>query len=474
MNLLERVKIMNKEEFLSKLRKKLNILAESEVDDIINEYQGYIEEKVSAGATEEEAVKELGNINEIADDLLSAYKVKTQKGSDDIIEKIVNKFEELVELFISKFEGKSAADILRFCIELALILLIVFICKLPFVIIEGIFKQIFYTFGDNNVLSFVNNIWHFVFELCYLVFAVVLFIKLFKRKFDSVEPGPSNENNQKKSNAVKPEKVVLEKKRKPEVSKKDNKSLADLIYTLCQGIVKFILIWILFSICCYIIGIVCASTFYVYLLIKGVHYFGIGLILLALLSGGIVFFETFFKLLTVRKNNWTRVLISLIVCLVFLGVGGTITAMDIANTTYVPYDNETNIKREIKNIPMEDNLTILGISEKDLIIDETVTDIRIEYSYNDIFTKMVPILDRDEFNVITLNYSIRNYNLKKAIDYEIGGLKEKKLLEIDESPRIRVFTNKENHDKLMANFNAHIVKEARQDRMNYEDDYIEE
>ena len=38
---------MNKEEFLNKLRKELNILEDKEIEDIISEYECYIEEKVN-------------------------------------------------------------------------------------------------------------------------------------------------------------------------------------------------------------------------------------------------------------------------------------------------------------------------------------------------------------------------------------------------------------------------------------------
>ena len=67
---------MSKEEFLKTLRKRLSILEDSEIEDIISEYEGYIEEKVNVGLSESEAVKELGDIDEIVSDLLAAYKVK--------------------------------------------------------------------------------------------------------------------------------------------------------------------------------------------------------------------------------------------------------------------------------------------------------------------------------------------------------------------------------------------------------------
>ena len=43
---------MNKEEFLKKLRKRLEVLEDSEIEDILSEYEGFIEEKVSKGLTE--------------------------------------------------------------------------------------------------------------------------------------------------------------------------------------------------------------------------------------------------------------------------------------------------------------------------------------------------------------------------------------------------------------------------------------
>ena len=65
---------MNKQEFLEKLKKKISMLEQSEIDDIISEYEGFIDEKVSSGMSEKDAVKSLGNIDEIAKDLKHAYK----------------------------------------------------------------------------------------------------------------------------------------------------------------------------------------------------------------------------------------------------------------------------------------------------------------------------------------------------------------------------------------------------------------
>ncbi|MBS7021215.1 MAG: DUF1700 domain-containing protein, partial [Firmicutes bacterium] len=66
---------MTKKKFLSELEKKLNVLNESEIKDIINEYSDIIDEKVKHGKTEKEAIEDFGKIEDLAKEILSAYKI---------------------------------------------------------------------------------------------------------------------------------------------------------------------------------------------------------------------------------------------------------------------------------------------------------------------------------------------------------------------------------------------------------------
>ena len=72
---------MKKEEFIKKLREKLSILEEKEIEDIVAEYTGYIEEKMQKGATEEEAIKDFGSIEELTKELLEAYKINVNQNN---------------------------------------------------------------------------------------------------------------------------------------------------------------------------------------------------------------------------------------------------------------------------------------------------------------------------------------------------------------------------------------------------------
>ena len=166
---------MTKEEFLNKLRKELSILENKEVEDIISEYEGYIEEKVNRGLTEEEAVKELGDIDEIVNDLLAAYKVK-QKNTNTL-NHFINKASQGFDYILNELSHKNGKEILKFVIEIALIVLLIAILKIPFLLLKDLGWNIFGDLGS-PISSIFYGIWSFIVELTYFILSVILFIKI--------------------------------------------------------------------------------------------------------------------------------------------------------------------------------------------------------------------------------------------------------------------------------------------------------
>ncbi len=68
---------MNKEEFITQLKQSINILDDQEQQYFVEEYTQHIDMKMSQGMTEEEAVKEIGSIEELSKEILESYHVKT-------------------------------------------------------------------------------------------------------------------------------------------------------------------------------------------------------------------------------------------------------------------------------------------------------------------------------------------------------------------------------------------------------------
>lgn len=66
---------MNKREFLEALKVHLRVLEEKEQQDILDEYAQHIDLKMQSGLSEEEAIRDFGDMKELASDILEAYHV---------------------------------------------------------------------------------------------------------------------------------------------------------------------------------------------------------------------------------------------------------------------------------------------------------------------------------------------------------------------------------------------------------------
>ena len=66
---------MNKQEFLKELQNRIRILAETEQQDILAEYAQHIDLRTAAGLSEEEAIRDFGDLGQLAAEILEAYHV---------------------------------------------------------------------------------------------------------------------------------------------------------------------------------------------------------------------------------------------------------------------------------------------------------------------------------------------------------------------------------------------------------------
>jgi len=62
---------MNKKEFLDKLSHRLNGLPKDDIDDRVSFYEEMINDRIDEGKTEDEAINEIGNIDDIVNQIVS-------------------------------------------------------------------------------------------------------------------------------------------------------------------------------------------------------------------------------------------------------------------------------------------------------------------------------------------------------------------------------------------------------------------
>ena len=442
---------MKKEEFLNKLRKRLDILEEKEVEDLLSEYEGYIDEKIEAGASEEEAVNSFGDIDELADELLKAYKVKVPK-NDDPIGNFANKVVKIIDRLIQDFSKKSPKEIAQFVIEIFLILLLIGLCHIPVSMLVDLGSNVF------NILSSPLNrifytIWSFVLEFAYCILAIVVFVRIFNYRYlqnVSIEEEKKEEPKEyKKKEKPKKEKVVQEvcvEKRKSGLT-----SFSEFIIKIGVFFLKFLAICILFGVSVYLIGMGIVLAICVYLLIQGVTYFGFYLVMLSLFILGIIFFWLLFNFVLDRKNHGLRLAVSLLVSFTLLGVGCGVATLEVAETEFInspPSDITTEVMQE-ELVMNEDTIFIGNIS--DYVVDNSLENVLVEYRYYPLGNKMATNIHKDD-DFVYLDWSLEKIYLRQELlSHFINDLKEKKVYNYYIEPTIVITANEQNIETIKEN-----------------------
>lgn len=174
---------MLKSEFLELLNQKLSLINDKEREDIILEYGTYIDDKIANGVSEEEAVAGFGDVDELAKEILSAYKINTDSmdplssKADKTIDKVYTKVEEL----FSKLGDFSMNQIFHVIFDAFVLVLILWIGKLIVVdVLCRLILSILFSFfvGYHMITEFMLGLC----RLLYLCLAIYFFVKVMSKR----------------------------------------------------------------------------------------------------------------------------------------------------------------------------------------------------------------------------------------------------------------------------------------------------
>ena len=174
---------MLKSEFLDLLNQKLSLINDKEREDIILEYGTYIDDKIANGVSEEEAVAGFGDVDELAKEILSAYKINTDSmdplssKADKTIDKVYTKVEEL----FSKLGDFSMNQIFHVIFDAFVLVLILWIGKLIVVdVLCRLILSILFSFfvGYHMITEFMLGLC----RLLYLCLAIYFFVKVMSKR----------------------------------------------------------------------------------------------------------------------------------------------------------------------------------------------------------------------------------------------------------------------------------------------------
>ncbi len=424
---------MNKNSFISKLKKNLKILDENEVKDIIDEYSEIIDEKIKDGKTEEEAINDFGNIDELCKEILKAYKINPKYTNEeskfdfnDFIKDSANKLSNFTQSIINEFKKQdniSLEYIFEILIKAVVLLFILAIISIPFLVI--------YALGHNilDIIFFPLDIiltilWGMLIWLLYFVVCVLISIKWFK----------NNKVEVKKE--VKKKKKVEVKELKEETVKKED------ITNILKEIAKiFIFIFIILPLIFVNLGIAIAICFTIYYLIIGIDLFGVLFILLSLL--------VFFGYISNQLSNLFSKKISFkfypfLISIILFAIGTILSFNTYKNIQYIKYNNDDVLKY---NYTIENNTDLYLDGDYETIIDNDLDDneIIIEVFYNENF---VNVNENKSNNKIILSSQNKGF-----IDWYndcIENLKENKIANYDEvfDLQFKVYGNRHTIDDI--------------------------
>lgn len=440
---------MTKKGFLDKLKRSLSILKEEEREDILNEYKDIIEEKVKHGKTEEEAVKEFGNYDELVKGILDAYKINTDKEESSTKEKakeFLNSGEELIKEGAKKLTeatDKLVTDIkesnTEFSLELVFELLLKGLCVLIIMALLTIPFTLFSRFGT-GILDFaffpLNHVlgvlWKLLIGVLYLVSFAFLVMALFKEyiKKPVAQPTKKKETVTKKEpvEKIEPEKKTMTEKTPDKVitTHRGGDTVSNLLLVLLKIFMIFVFIiplWFL------IIGLFIVLAVVIFFLLKGIGIIGI---LLGLI-GVITFLMQFSNLLYNGIFNKTKIHVyPFLIAIVFMVVGAIMTIDYITDIEYVGDIPSQYLRKDQK----EYTYTISKKTKIDLEdesyrfeMDPTLEDgkmiLKVEY-YNDFNKPSINAYDMGEFYYIDLNNHVY-FNSKKSFDFFINNLKKNRI-----------------------------------------------
>lgn len=274
---------MNKKEFLETLRKKLSILDENEVNDIILEYSNHIDQKIKDGKKEKEAVAAFGDIDDLSKEILKGYKIADDYSSNDLLNNLAKFFKDLVnsaERQFSSFAKNNNLDITNTLVSILVALAMLFAVNIFITVLDHLGRTALggeFLWGAHNPISVI---WIIIINIVrVLVILAIIFStynsvvnhdkKIKKNTYKKEENSETKTKTNKVNDDIK-EPFVYEK-----TESKDTMGAVRIVLSVFAALFSIPFIFT-------IIGLSIAISIFIGLMFKGVVFIGIPLILLGL------------------------------------------------------------------------------------------------------------------------------------------------------------------------------------------------
>ena len=441
---------MNFASNLQKLRKKENMSQEALAERLDVTRQSVSKWESGASYPEMDKLISICKIFNVDMDTLvngDVLEEKTQEKETVINTKdLLDKFNTLMKKIVCLFESMSFKEIIEFLVTVFLLILIILVGTIPKDIIENLIGTNL-LYGITYVGPTLNTIFRLIVDILYSVFAIVIFIYVLKIKYlDRIKI---------KEDINKEIVAKVKEKRVEEVEKviiKDNSSnsLSRTLAKIIIYIIKFFVVCFLAAPLICIVVLAVMLGFEVLFVFKGLPIIGILLFTIAGLIISALCFEVPLNFVINHKNNYKRVMITLLILLIIIIIGSIIFAFEFFSLTYVdslPKDAKT--KEITETLPMSDDLNTVGYYHNDIeyVVDDSLTDkIEVTVIYYDYLVDYN--IEMELHNDILLVYmdSPKEFSFKDVLDKISDDIKDGKIYNYDRLNEYKVTIKTSNNN----------------------------
>lgn len=262
---------------------------------------------------------------------------------------IMDMFDRSTEMF----KNMSSKEVKNCVIKLLLVIVLLFICKIPFNYLDSLLFDLLHNFSIR-----LYSLFSFIISIVYFLFFIITLLYFYKTRYLDVYQIKEKEEVQETEETEKDQEVE-EKVTVAEPKKQKSFIVFDVLGGIFIFFLKFILFFVLIGICGAFIGLVFAFVTSVIALINGIDILGLVIVMFALVVGCGVFLDLGIAWLFSKKPNYKVLIANFLISLALLGGGCSIFAYEVTKFNYIDGISKNFEKvDEVKTIEMTDDLVI--------------------------------------------------------------------------------------------------------------------
>ncbi len=176
---------MDKNTYLQMFKDGLEIFEESYQQKKVLELDDKITEILKSQTSEEEALKGLGDVNDLIQQVYKENHVDYEKShkKKNILFSNFEHFFEVVNHVVDVMSKNSAKANGLIILDILILIFLTCIIKIPFILVRDLGDSLFDFFASPLLI----NIWHLFVEIIYIVVAVTVFLNIFKKWFENLK-----------------------------------------------------------------------------------------------------------------------------------------------------------------------------------------------------------------------------------------------------------------------------------------------